>query len=89
MAWRHVLWQLEQSFRMVYGSGGLCWVVCARSCCMCDSLVLRARGVDVPCQCLDVSIVLVGLDILLVLCYMMSISLEYMLNTPCKAENMR
>ena len=74
--------QLEESFQMVYGSGGVCWVVRARSRCMCDSLVLGARGVDVPRQCLDVSIVLVGLDILLVLCYMMSINLEYMLNTP-------
>ena len=51
--------QLEQSFRMVYGSGGVCWVVRARSRCMCDSLVLGARGVNVPHQCLDVSIVLV------------------------------
>ena len=48
--------QLEQSFQMVLGLGGFCWVDRAQYCCMCDMsvAVLGARSVDVPRQGLDV-----------------------------------
>jgi hypothetical protein len=46
--------QLEQSFQMVLGLGGFCWVDRAQYCCMCDMSVLGARSVDVPRQGLDV-----------------------------------